>query len=404
MSKNFLFIMVMVGMLFTVGCEQINRGGVVTTKDMIYQMPGENIVTRWYSYENVNADKGAGGQDQYGRKGAASVTIPAGDSHVMVDAKGSGTIRRIWFTLWDRKPKDLQGLRIEMYWDGAKTPAVSGPVGDFFCHSWGHMVRFENEFFSSGEGRNFNCCIPMPFKKGAKIVMVNESGRTNRMHYEVDVTLGDEHGDDMLYFHSFWSREDFDGKPRSDKVILPYVQGRGRFLGCHLGVKRKKSTKAFWWGEGEVKIYLDGDGDFPTLCGTGTEDYVSTAYGQGVFGNMYHGNQFLSENEDAYGFYRLHVPDPVYFHEDIRVTIQVMAGAMFDEMSAAMESDKDLKLMKTGKGDEYFTLAELKANPQGWSKIEAQDDWFAMAYWYMDKPENALGAIAGAKERMSDLP
>ena len=232
MSKNFLFIMVMVGMLFTVGCEQINRGGVVTTKDMIYQMPGENIVTRWYSYENVNADKGAGGQDQYGRKGAASVTIPAGDSHVMVDAKGSGTIRRIWFTLWDRKPKDLQGLRIEMYWDGAKTPAVSGPVGDFFCHSWGHMVRFENEFFSSGEGRNFNCCIPMPFKKGAKIVMVNESGRTNRMHYEVDVTLGDEHGDDMLYFHSFWSREDFDGKPRSDKVILPYVQGRGRFLGC----------------------------------------------------------------------------------------------------------------------------------------------------------------------------
>ena len=374
------------------------------TMDQLYQMPAESIETRWYTFENQNAEKGAGGQARFGRKGAPSTRIPDGEKLVLADVQGSGTVRRIWMTLYDHSsPTALRGLKIEVYWDGAATPAVQAPVGDFFCHGPGHTVPFWNACFSSPEGRSFNCTVPMPFRKSARIVLVNESGKTNGVYYEVDCTLGDRHGDDALYFHSYWRREN-PTEVRRDMTILPKVNGRGRFLGANLGVRLTPGCTNFWWGEGEVKIYLDGDTEYPTLCGTGTEDYIGTGYGQGLFSHPYQGCHYVSPGKDVYGFYRMHVPDPVYFHMDIRVTIQVMGGPSYQKMLDSLAANPDLKFMKAGAGGEYYTLEELHKEPERAEVMERVDDHCATAYWYMDQPENGLPPLAPFAERIKDVP
>jgi hypothetical protein len=369
----------------------------------LYEMPANPIETRWYTFENPKGLKGQAGQARFGRKGAPATAIPAGKSLVLADIEGSGTIRRIWATLFKRDPAALRGLKLEMYWDGAKTPAVQAPFGDFFCHSLGHMATFENACFSSPEGRSFNCVVPMPFRKSARIVLVNESPVDNGIYYEVDATQGDPHGANALYFHSYWRREN-PTTVRRDMTILPHLEGRGRFLGCNLGVRQNPSCLNFWWGEGEVKVYLDGDQDHPTLCGTGTEDYIGDGYGQSYFFNRFAGNQYVSSSKDAYGFYRLHVPDPVWFHKDIRVTIQVMGGPSFKAMLEAMDKDPSLKFMKAGDGTQYYTREELAAHPERSDVMERTDDCCATAYWYLDRPENNLPPLAPAAERMKDLP
>jgi hypothetical protein len=243
----------------------------------------------------------------------------------------------------------------------------------------------------------------MPFKKSAKIVVINESGKDNGIYYDVAATLGDPHGDDMLYFHSYWRRENMTAL-RQDMTILPSVQGRGRFLGCNLGVRLHPGMTNFWWGEGEVKAYIDGDAEFPTLCGTGTEDYIGSGYGQGLFSNRYQGNQFVGKQSSAYGFYRFHIPDPLYFHKDIRVTIQVMGGPSYEQMLESLKKDPSLKFMKAGDGKEYYTREELEKEPKRAEVMERIDDHCATAYWYMDKPENGLRPIAPPAERIKDLP
>ena len=132
----------------------------------LYEMPSTPVETRWYTFENPKGLKGQAGQARFGRKGAPATGIATGKSLVLADIEGSGTIRRIWATLFNRDPAALRGLKLEMYWDGAKTPAVQAPFGDFFCHSLGHMVTFENACFASPEGRSFECFVPMPFRKG----------------------------------------------------------------------------------------------------------------------------------------------------------------------------------------------------------------------------------------------
>jgi hypothetical protein len=292
-----------------------------------------------------------------------------------------------------------------MYWDGAETPAVQAPFGDFFGHSHGQMVAFENACFASPEGKSFDCFVPMPFRKSAKIVLTNESDEDNGVYYDIAVTLGDQHDDNMLYFHTFWRRENMT-ELRRDMTILPKVEGRGRFLGCLLNVRLHPACAApnFWWGEGEAKVYLDGDTDLPTLCGTGTEDYIGTGYGQGNFSHAFQGNSYTSDDKDAYGFYRFHVPDPLYFHQDIRVTIQVMGGPNYQGMLDALERDPSLKFMKAGDGTQYYTREELEARPKHAEVMERVDDHAATAYWYMDRPENDLGRIADFAERIKDLP
>jgi hypothetical protein len=208
----------------------------------------------------------------------------------------------------------LRGLKIEMFWDGSTKPAVSAPFGDFFGMALGHMTSFQSALFASPEGKSFNCYIPMPFKTGMKIVVTNESGKDLLLfYYDVEYTLGDKHGKDDLYFHAHFQREDPTMLQR-DFEILPEIVGRGRYLGASLGVQANRDLYADkWWGEGEVKIYLDGDSEWPTLVGTGTEDYVGSGWVLNQFSNLYQGAPYADRTKMQYSLYRFHVPDPVYF-------------------------------------------------------------------------------------------
>ena len=379
--------------------------------NMIYQMPTEKLQTRWYTAENKDAEKGAAGKADFGRKGSPNVPIKPGETVVLADIKTGGTINRMWFVLWKPYAKALRGLKLEIYWDNAKTPAVQVPFGDFMCQSLGTMTAFENCFFSSPEGRSFNCYIKMPFKKAAKILLVNETDELNYVFYDIACTTGDKHDENMLYFHSSWRRNP-KTKMREDFTILPKINGKGKFLGCHLGIIQNPNMNHFWWGEGEIKIYLDGDTNYPTLCGTGTEDYIGAGYGQGKFSHLYQGNQYLSEEgeggiffKDRHGFYRFHVPDPIYFYKNIRVEIQTMGGAKYSDMLKSMDNDPNLKFMKTGKGNEFYSREELEKSPQTETTVEREgDDFCATAYWYMDSPTNSLPPLAPLKERIVNLP
>jgi len=371
----------------------------------LYQMPDPPLETRWFTMENRKGEKGRGGLDRFGRKGSPATALKKGESLELVNIEGqSGTIRRVWCTLFEHNTtSSLRGMVVEMYWDGAKTPAVRAPLGDFFCHGLGVNVPFENACFSSPEGRSFNCIIPMPFRKGARIVFINDSDKDNGVYFEVDATLGDQHGEDVMYFHSGWRRENYT-KLREDMTILPPVKGRGRFLGCNLGVRLHPDMTNFWWGEGEVKVYLDGDTTTPTLVGTGTEDYIGTGYGQGLFSHAYQGNQFVNAAKNAYGFYRFHIPDPVYFQQDCRVTIQIMGGPSYRAMLEALDKAPDLKFMKAGDGSQWYTREELEANKDRAEVMERIDDHTATAYWYMDKPEHGAEPLPPFEERVKDLP
>jgi hypothetical protein len=280
----------------------------------LFEMP-EGVESRWANGENPKGEKGKGGQANGGRKGAPAIAVLAGESRILAEASGtSGAVRRIWMTLPDRSPLMLRSVRIDMYWDGAKTPAVSAPLGDFFGIGLGLTTQFQSALFSSPEGRSFNCFVPMPFKTSMKIVLTNESSsQLSPLFYEVNYTLGDRHPN-MLYFHAHYRRES-PTQLQHDYELLPRVEGRGRYLGTNIGViVNQKAYADTWWGEGEVKIYLDGDRMLPTLSGTGTEDYIGTGWGQGPFSHDFFGSPIADEKNGRFCFYRYHIPDPIFFY------------------------------------------------------------------------------------------
>lgn len=361
----------------------------------LYEMPA-NVESRWASGENPTGEKGKGGQANGGRKGAATVAIRAGESRVLAEARAtSGTVRRIWMTFPDRSPRMLRSLRIEMYWDGAKTPAVSAPLGDFFGIGLGQTTTFQSAFFSNPEGRSFNCFIPMPFKTGMKIVITNESSDDlPELFYDVDYTLGDRHSTSVLYFHAHYRREN-PTRLQQDYEVLPLVKGRGRYLGTNIGViVNQKTYFNTWWGEGEVKIYLDGDGALPTMSGTGTEDYIGTAWGQGAFAHDYQGSPIADEKNMRWCFYRYHIPDPVYFYKDIRVTIQQIGYLAPHSREAISKAGR--RLYRAGAG-----RVEMDISKDG--KFEREDDWSSCAYFYLDRPENNLPPLDPVGKRTEGL-
>ena len=201
------------------------------------------------------------------------------------------------------------------------------PFGDFFGPGLGQTASFENALFSSPEGRSFNAVVPMPFRTAARIVLTNESKTDlTRVFYDVDYTLGASHGADVLYFHATWRRE----RPTTlarDFEILPRVEGRGRYLGASVGVITDPAYGETWWGEGEVKAYLDTDTTGPTLVGTGTEDDIGTGWGQGVYTHRYQGAPVADKARRLWTFYRFHVPDPIFFSRACRITLQQIGGA-----------------------------------------------------------------------------
>ena len=362
----------------------------------LYEPPPAGVETRWASPENPSGAKGEAARAGGGRKGSPTIAVKAGASAVLAEARGtSGTIRRIWMTFGDRSPRMLRGLRIDMYWDGAATPAVSAPLGDFFGIGLGRTTAFESALFSDPEGRSFVSVVPMPFRTGMRIVLTNESGADlPELFYDVDYTIGDRHPPGTLYFHAVWRRERAT-RPRVDYEILPRVSGRGRYLGANVGViVNREQYFNSWWGEGEVKIYLDGDRAQPTIAGTGTEDYIGTAWGQGRFANLYQGSPIADEERMQWAFYRYHVPDPVWFHRDVRVTMQQIGYLADHSRGGIVRTGR--RLIRAGEGE-----VEMDSKADG--KFERSDDWSSCAYFYLDRPENGLPALAPVSERVAGL-
>jgi hypothetical protein len=376
----------------------------------LYSFP-DGVRTRWQSFENRTGEKGKGGMENRGAKGHAMDVIPAGRSVTLLDAKGSGVVRRMWITISDRSPRMLRSLKIEAFWDGAGTPAVSAPFGDFFGVGLGRRTPFESEFFSDPEGRSFNCVIPMPFRRSARIVVTNESDRDLPMiFYDVDYTLSEKTDGNALYFHCWWNRENPTSLEK-DFQILPEVAGKGRFLGMNVGVKANPVYLGSWWGEGEVKIFLDGDSEFPTLCGTGTEDYIGSAWGQGKFANRFQGCTVADEQKAEWAFYRFHVPDPVYFNSNCRVVLPQIGGNAKAKVIEMVKAGVPMKPISVHNAPVFVKLLEMEpvpdlsnaGLPDGWVNFYRQDDVSATAYFYLDRPENGLPPLAPAGQRAAGM-
>jgi len=284
------------------------------------------------------------------------------------------------------------------------------PLGDFFGNSLAALTAFENEFFANPEGRSFNSYIPMPFRKGAKITVTNESDKKQPyFFFDVDYSIGKKWKEEVLYFHAYWNR-DTATRLAQDYTILPALKGKGRFLGVQMGVAANPKYKESWFGEGEVKIYLDGDSTHPTLNGTGLEDYIGTAWGQGKFIQRYTGSVIADTEKKQWSFYRFHVPDPVYFREGCRVTIQTLGGGPTSYIAALQEEGAPMipvvqdvqgvlhRIYEPGK------VAQLnKADTISWTNYYRSDDYTSTAYFYLDRPTHDLTPLAPRDYRVAAL-
>ncbi len=378
---------------------EVPLAGAPDRTDALFLQP-RAIQTRWATPENPTAAPGNGGREKGGRKGRPCLTVKAGETVVLAQADAvSGVLRRMWMTLDQRSARVLRGVRLECYWDGATRPAISAPLGDFFGTGLGRNAAFQSAYFSNPEGRSFNCCLPMPFRRGMRVLLVNESGlEIESLYYEISFTVGDPLPANASYLHAHWRREN-PTRLQQDFEILPRVAGRGRYLGCNVGVIADRQRYGVaWWGEGEVKIYLDGDRELPTLCGTGTEDYIGTAWGQGRYDHLYQGCHVADREAMRYCFYRYHGPDPVWFHQDVRVTIHQIGCWSPDSIWHLARSAEPIHHAAPG-----MPAVDWKQNQESYGLFERADDWSSCAYFYLDSPENNLPALAPVAERTAGL-
>jgi hypothetical protein len=369
----------------------------------LYEMP-KDAQSRLSSFENPNGIKGSGGKTNKTAKGNAFEWMQPGETKTLLDIQGEGMVQRIWLTI-DKNPVKLRSLRLQMFWDGENKPAVDVPMGDFFVYNLGQGVAFQSALFSSAEGRSFNCYIPMPFKKAAKILLLNEGKEVVKLYYDVDFVM-QKLSPDALYFHAYWTRK-MTGKLGDDFELLPKITGKGRFLGMSVGLNTDSSYQKSWWGEGEVKMYMDGDTQYPTIVGTGAEDYIGSAWGLGTFTNIYQGCTIASDSTRQFNFYRWHVPDAIYFNKDIRVTIQQIGGWGKDEVKELYKKGVNLKPISIDGPGGFVRLLDMPNPPSitddnfpgGWVNFYRVDDYSSVSYFYLNKPSSNLPALAAVNIR-----
>jgi hypothetical protein len=386
-----------------------------STAQDLAKAPQPKTHTRWISPENPSGACGMGGMTNKGAKGNAFFIVPPGQKQVLFDVKGAGIINRMWMSgTIAITEEQRRAVRLDMFWDGATKPAVSVPIGDFFGIGHGLIAKYDNELFSSPEARSFNFTIPMPYRKSAYITITNESSTEVWIWYDINFLEVEKLPADLMYFHAYWNR-DPDTEAGQDYVILPEVHGTGRYLGANISVIGDSLYKGSWFGEGEVKMYIDGDRNNPTLVGTGTEDYVGSGWGQGEYASRYFGSLKSDREHDIYAFYRYHIADPVYFHNDCRVTIQQMGNNSRDEILKMMEKgaevipvgflDQSGAVSKQGRllEDENKYRFTDPAFPSGSANFYRSDDVAATAYFYLDRPENNLPELPPVTIRLKDL-
>ena len=250
------------------------------------------------------------------------LTLQAGETVTLMDHPGPGMIRHIWFTFSEAFYRDLV---IRMYWDGQEHPSIEAPLGDLFCNAWGRRRNVMALPVNVNPSGGMNLFFPMPFRDQARISVTNEAPRElGGFYYTINYTL-EQVLEEALYFHAQWARSnplDYGEKYGG----LDGVKGRGQYVGTFMAWQQ---NNAGWWGEGEIKMFIDGDQEFPTICGTGTEDYFGGAWGFGEdFSAPFFGFQQVTGASGEAGarmvLYRFHILDPVCFSSDLRVTMQAL--------------------------------------------------------------------------------
>ena len=253
------------------------------------------------------------------------VRIKPGETFTMAEIDGPGAIQHIWMT----PTGNWRFSIIRIYWDGETEPSVECPVGDFFGMGWNVYAPLVSSAICVNPGSAFNSYWVMPFRKKCRITMENVNDTDPMtLYYQIDYTLTDVPAD-AGYLHVQWRRQNTN--ETSDYTIIDGVKGKGHYVGVYLawGVNNNG-----WWGEGEIKFFLDGDKQFPTICGTGTEDYFCGSYNfdrEGKYTEFctpYSGlHQVIRpdgtyKSQQRFGLYRWHILDPVRFESDLKVTIQ----------------------------------------------------------------------------------
>jgi len=337
--------------------------------------------TRSISPENFTGEKGKGGMavEGTGRQAARelgqgwkvspSVRIKAKTTFTLAEINGCGAIQQIWMT-----PGRLEMTRffiLRCYWDGETEPSVEVPLGDFFACGWGKYCLINSLPVCVNPRDAFNCYWTMPFRKSARITLENLAERDMTLYYQINYTLT-QVPEDAAYFHAQFRRT-LKLPFKSVYTILEGVRGRGHYVGTYMAWEAKSPG---WWGEGEIKFYFDGDREFPTICGTGTEDYFCGSYGfrnpethlYQPFSTAYAGMpQVLPPDVvdipgQRFGLYRWHILDPVRFEKELKVTMQALGWQ---------------------EGGKYLPL---------------EDDIASVAYWYQTEPHAKFPPLPSVDE------
>lgn len=328
-----------------------------------------NARTRSISPENFTGAKGRGATCELEEGSAAQcardlgkgwkvnpfIRIEPHTTFTLAEINEPGCIQHIWLT----PVGNLRHLILRIYWDREENPSVECPIGDFFASGWGEYAPVSSLAVCVNPGSAFNCYWQMPFRKGCKITLENMMDEISTIYYQIDYCLTDV-PEDALYFHAQFRR--VNPLPYKDVyTILDGVEGKGHYVGVYMcwGV-----NNLGWWGEGEIKFYMDGDTEYPTICGTGTEDYFCGSYNfenktthqYEEFTTAYAGMPQVIRPDGVYNsqtrfaMYRWHITDPVRFEKNLKVTIQALGWRS---------------------GGRYLPL---------------QDDISSVAFWYQDLP------------------
>jgi hypothetical protein len=251
----------------------------------------------------------------------------------------------------------------------------------------------------------------MPFRNGARIQVTNESAKDlTHIYFDVDFQRTKAWDGRNLYFHAYWSRDMATTLAR-DFELLPRVPGRGRFLGVNVGVNANPAYRDTWWGEGEVKIFLNADRTNPTFAGTGSEDYIGTGWGEGEFFNDYAGCLVADEKSLQWAFYRFQIPDPVFFDSGCRVTLQQIGGGPKATLAALQRANVPLIPVSVDHDGTLMPLyqegvvarADDPKLPDGWMNFYRSDDVSATAYFYLSAPSDGLPALQAVSVRADAL-
>lgn len=330
-----------------------------------------NAQSRSISPENYTGEKGGGGacelEDGFAKHAAADlgkgwkvnpyVIVKPQETFTVAQITGPGCIQHIWLT----PTGNWRSQIIRFYWDDQPFPSVECPLGDFFACGWNQYAQVSSLAVCVNPGKAFNCYWQMPFRKSCRITLENIGDEAVTLYYQVDYIITEVY-EDAAYFHASFRRTN--PLPyKQDFTIIDGIEGKGQYVGTYLcwGVHNNG-----WWGEGEIKFFIDGDGEYPTICGTGTEDYFCGSYNFDIGGKYqafttpYSGMPQVIRGDGLYqvcqrfGLYRWHITDPIRFEQNLRVTIQALGGR---------------------EGGKYLPL---------------QDDISAVSYWYQLLPGRPL--------------